>query len=115
MAVSTTAVAHDAGAVNVVVSGPLFKRLQPEREVAVGMLFTCEEFEAYDQNAHSGTYPFAKTDPPLNRLDPNTTSSQGYIRAEKLKTGSYLGRYPLWGRLYGRILKRAKPLKRNEG
>jgi hypothetical protein len=32
-------VEHDAGAVNVVVRGPLFVRLNPEREVAVGMMF----------------------------------------------------------------------------
>ena len=43
------AVEHDAGAVNVVVSGPLFVRLKPEREVAVGMMFTCKDFKTENQ------------------------------------------------------------------
>jgi hypothetical protein len=47
--VSGQAVEHDAGALNVVVSGPLFVKLQPEREVAVGMIFTCEDFETENQ------------------------------------------------------------------
>lgn len=41
--VTAAAVRHDAGAVKVVVSGPLLNRVSPEREVAVGMIvFMCE-------------------------------------------------------------------------
>lgn len=45
----TKAVEHDAGAVNVVVSGLMFIRLRPEREVAVGMMFACKDFETENQ------------------------------------------------------------------
>jgi hypothetical protein len=56
--VSPAAVRHDAGAVKVVVSGPLLKKAQPEREVAVGMAFTCEDFEVGNQE-HTSKKIFA--------------------------------------------------------
>jgi hypothetical protein len=53
-------VRHDAGAVKVVVSGPLLKKAQPEREVAVGMAFTCEDLEVENQEHTSKKISAAK-------------------------------------------------------
>jgi hypothetical protein len=56
--------------VNVVVSGPLFSRLYAESEV-VGMMFTCKDFETWNQQGVLGILPAC--------YDGQTLSNMGFV------------------------------------